>query len=165
MALAVDLQAQEFTLTTTTGKPVVLSEALKRGPAVLSFFKVGCPVCQYAFPYIERLWQIHKAEPVSFIGISQDSLADTEAFMKKYGVTFPVLLDDPRGYRVSNAYKLTNVPTVYLVDRDGSIRISSVGWVRKEMEDVNLQLSMMDPGQQQFPIFKSGEEIAEFKAG
>lgn len=165
MALAVDVQAQEFALATTSGKSVALSQTLKRGPAVLAFFKVGCPVCQYAFPYIERLWQIHKTEPVSFIGISQDNLADTEAFMEKYGVTFPVVLDDSRGYKVSNAYMLTNVPTVYLVDRDGSIRVSSVGWVRKEMEEVNLQLSMMAPGQQQLPVFKSGEEIAEFRAG
>jgi peroxiredoxin len=165
MSLAVDVQAQEFTLKSTTGESLVLSEILKRGPAVLAFFKVGCPVCQYAFPYIERLWQIHKTEPVSFVGISQDKLADTKAFVKQYGVTFPAALDDPHGYKVSNAYKLTNVPTVYLVDRDGSIRVSSVGWVRKELEDINLQLSMMAPGRQQFPVFKSGEEIAEFRAG
>lgn len=165
MALATDVQAQEFALTSTTGKPIILSEILKRGPAVLAFFKVGCPVCQYAFPYIERLAQLHKAEPVSFVGISQDNLADTQAFMKKYGVTFTVALDDPQRYIVSNAYKLTNVPTVYLVDRDGSIRVSSVGWLRKEIEDINLQLSMMNPRQQQFAVFKSGEDVAEFKAG
>jgi peroxiredoxin len=165
MALAVDMPAQEFALKSTTGKSLVLSELLKRGPVVLAFFKVGCPVCQYAFPYIERLWQIHKTEPVSFVGISQDKLADTEAFMKQYGVTFPVVLDDPHGYKVSNAYKLTNVPTVYLVDRDGSIRVSSVGWVRKELEDINLQLSMTAPSKQKFPVFKSGEEIVEFRAG
>lgn len=165
MALATDVQAQEFALTSTTGKPIILSEILKRGPAVLAFFKVGCPVCQYAFPYIERLAQLHKAEPVSFVGISQDNLADTQAFMKKYGVTFTVALDDPQRYIVSNAYKLTNVPTVYLVDRDGSIRVSSVGWLRKEIEDINLQLSIMNPSQQQFAVFKSGEEVAEFKAG
>lgn len=165
MALATDVQAQEFSLTTTTGKSIILSETLKRGPAVLAFFKVGCPVCQYAFPYIERLWKNHKTEPVTFLGISQDNLADTEAFVKNYGVTFPVALDDPKRYVVSNAYKLTNVPTVYLIDRDGFIRVSSVGWLRKELEDVNLQLSMMDPNQQRFQLFKSGEDIAEFKAG
>jgi peroxiredoxin len=165
MALPSGAKAQEFALTSTTGKPVILSELMKRGPVVLAFFKVSCPTCQYAFPYLERLAQLHKPEAVSFLGISQDNLADTQAFMKKYGVTFTVAVDDSQRYIVSNAYKLTNVPTAYLVDRDGKIQVSSVGWARKDIEDLNLKLSMMDAAQQQHPIFKPGEEVAEYKAG
>lgn len=165
MALPCDVKAPEFALTSTAGKPLILNDLLARGPAVLSFFKVSCPVCQYAFPYIERLRQVHKTEPVSFIGISQDNAADTEAFIKQYGITFPVALDDPRRYIVSNAYKLTNVPTVYLIDQDGEIQVSSVGWARRDMEQLNLKLSMMNPAQQQHPIFKPSEDVAEFKAG
>ena len=165
MALPCDIEAPDFALSTTTGKRVNLSEVLKRGPAVLAFFKVGCPVCQYTFPYLERMSQVHKPEPVSFLGISQDQLSDTQAFIQQYGVTFPVVLDEAPRYIASNAYKLTNVPTIYLVDRSGEIVVSSVGWARTEMEEINLKLSMMDPARQQFPIFKPGEEIAEFKAG
>ena len=165
MALACDVKAEEFALTSTTGKPLLLSKLITRGPVVLAFFKVSCPVCQYAFPYLERLFQVHKTEPVSFIGISQDNLSDTQAFIKRYGLTFTVALDEAPRYTVSNAYKLTNVPTAYLVDRDGDIQVSSVGWARKDMEEINLKLSMMDPAQQQHPIFRAGEEVAEFKAG
>lgn len=165
MALPCDIEAPDFALSTTTGKPVILSEVLKRGPGLLAFFKVGCPVCQYAFPYLERMSQVHKPEPVSFLGISQDSLSDTQAFIQKYGLTFPVALDEAPRYIASNSYKLTNVPTIYLVDRTGDIQVSSVGWSRMDMEEINLKLSMMDPAQQQFPIFKPGEDIAEFKAG
>lgn len=161
MALPASVKAPEFSLTTTSGKPVTLSELTKRGPVVLAFFKVGCPTCQYAFPYLERLFQAHKSEPVSFLGISQDDAADTRAFVKQYGVTFPVALDDPQRYIVSNAYKLTNVPTVYLVGQDGKIQMSSVGWARRDIEDLNLKLS----NQQQHSIFKPGEEVAEYKAG
>lgn len=165
MALSSGAKAQEFTLTSTTGKPLVLSELTKRGPVVLAFFKVSCPTCQYAFPYFERMSRVHKPEAVSFVGISQNNLADTQAFMKQYGVTFPVAIDDSSRYIVSNAYKLTNVPTAYLVDRDGKIQVSSVGWARKDIEEINTKLSMMDPAQQPYPIFKPGEEVAEFKAG
>jgi len=165
MALANGAKAQEFALTSTTGQPVILSELIKRGPVVVAFFKVSCPTCQYAFPYFQRLSQVHKPEAVSVVGISQNDLSDTEAFMKKYGVTFPVAIDDSRHYAVSNAYKLTNVPTAYLVDRDGKIQVSSVGWARKDIEEINLKLSMMDPAQKPHPIFKPGEEVAEYKAG
>jgi peroxiredoxin len=165
MALPCDIQAPDFTLTTTTGKSVALSDLLKRGPAVLAFFKISCPVCQYAFPFVERMWQVHKTEPVSFLGISQDSLSDTQSFIKQYGITFQVALDKSPAYIASNAYKLTNVPTIYLVDRDGDIQVSSVGWSRKDMEEMNLKLSMVNPAQEQLRVFKPGEEVAEFKAG
>ena len=165
MALPTGMKAPEFALTTTSGKPAILSALIKRGPVVLAFFKVGCPTCQYAFPYLDRLFQVHTPEPVSFLGISQDNAADTQAFVKRYGVTFPVALDDAQRYIVSNDYKLTNVPTVYLVDRDGEIQVSSVGWARRDIDELNLKLSMMDPAQQRHPIFKPGEEIAEYKAG
>ena len=165
MALPCDVQAPDFALTSTAGKPVILSDVLKRGPAVLAFFKISCPVCQYAFPFIERMWQVHKPEPVTFLGVSQDSLSDTQSFIKQYRLTFPVVLDESPRYVASNEYKLTNVPTIYLVDRDSEILVSSVGWSRQDMEELNLKLSMMDPAKQQFPIFKPGEEVAEFKAG
>ena len=161
MALPAGVKAPEFALTTTSGRPVTLSELTKRGPAVLAFFKVSCPTCQYAFPYIERLFQAHKSGPVSFLAISQNNAAETQAFVKQYGVTFPVAIDDPQRYIVSNAYKLTNVPTIYLVDRDRKIQVSSVGWARMDIENLNLKLS----NQQQHPIFKPGEEVAEYKAG
>src|SRR5947209_10397082 len=108
MALSVGVKAPDFTLETTTAKRVFLPELLKGGAAVLAFFKVGCPTCQYAFPYFDRLFQLHKDERVTFLGISQDDASNTEAFVKKYGVTFPVALDDPKQYLASNAYKLTN---------------------------------------------------------
>lgn len=165
MAVASGIKAPDFALTSTKGKSLILSDLLKNGPALLAFFKVSCPVCQYAFPFLERLWEIHKSDPVTVIGISQDNEADTEHFIKKYGVTFHVALDNPARYIVSNAYKLTNVPTVYLIDRDGEIQVSSVGWSRQDIDEINLKLSMMNPAQQPVSLFKVGEEIAAFKAG
>ncbi len=165
MALACGIRAPEFALTSTSGKPLILSEVLSHGPVVLAFFKVSCPVCQYAFPFLERMWQVHKTEAVTFIGVSQDNANETASFVKKYGITFQVALDDPARYVVSNAYKLTNVPSVFLVNRDGDIEVSSIGWSRKDMEEINLKLSMMNAAQRQHPIFRAGEDVAEFKAG
>ena len=164
-ALSPRTDAPDLALNTTTRKPFVLSEALTRGPVVLAFFKVSCPTCQYAFPYLDRIYRAHKTEPLTIVGISQNDLKDTETFIKQYGITFPVLLEDTKRYKVSNAYGLTNVPTVFLVSRDQEVEMTIVGWSRSEVEDLNLRLSMMAPNQQTVPIFKPGEQIAEFKAG
>lgn len=164
-ALAAGVKAPEFALSTLDGKPFVLSQVLERGPVVLAFFKVSCPTCQYAFPYLERLYQVHKANPVTIVGISQDNKADTGAFCRQFGVTFPILLDEPPRYRVSNDCGLSNVPTIFLVGHDRTIELSSVGWVRSEMEQLNSKLAMESAMQKSVPIFRAGDEVAEFKAG
>src|SRR5579864_4220407 len=102
-ALDAGVRAPEFSLPTADGKQVTLHDALKKGPVLLAFFKVSCPVCQYAFPFYQRMYQANRDAGVSFIGVSQDNARDTQAFMKEFGITFPVALDDPANYAVSNA--------------------------------------------------------------
>src|SRR5512133_2681491 len=109
-ALSAGKTAPDFSLPAMDGSIFSLADALKRGPVVLAFFKISCPVCQYAFPFLERIYQAHRGEKVSVIGISQNDKSGTAAFMREYGVTFPVLLDNAPRYPVSNAYGLTNVP-------------------------------------------------------
>jgi peroxiredoxin len=164
-ALSPKTTAPDFSLTTVSGKPFALSEALSRGPVVLAFFKVSCPTCQYAFPYFDRIFRAHKTEPVTFVGVSQNDLKDTETFIKQYGITFPVLLEDTKRYKVSNSYGLTNVPTVFLISPEQEIEMTIVGWSRAEVEELNSRLSMIAPDQQSVPIFKPGEQVAEYKAG
>src|SRR5256885_4072495 len=47
-----------------------------------------------------------------------------------------LLLDDTEIYPASNAYGLTNVPTMFWISEDGDIEISSVGWSRQDFEEV-----------------------------
>ncbi len=163
-ALTAGTQAPEFTLLTTEGRSWSLAEACQRGPVVLAFFKVSCPVCQFALPYVQRLFEAYPDDRVSVIGVSQNSLKETLAFRRDYGVSFPVLLDDTHKFPVSNSYGLTNVPTVFLVGRDGVIRVSSVGWARRDIENVNADLAQAAAISRQ-KVFHPGEDVPEFKAG
>ena len=163
-ALTAGTQAPEISLSTLDGKKFNLREALQRGPVLAAFFKVSCPVCQYTFPYLERLHKAYGDQKVTIVGISQDDRRNTEAFLKEFGVTFPTLLDDPKGYAVSNAYGLTNVPTMFLIGQDSEIEVSSVGWFKKEIEEINQKLaeSQKTPPR---PLFQAGEEVRDFRAG
>src|SRR5437763_8379614 len=114
-ALDPGVKAPEVTLPLLSGGNFSLREALARGPVLLAFFKISCPVCQFAFPYFERLYKSYGKGPVTIMGVSQDNAADTRRFAQEFGVTFPIALDDTRSYPVSNAYGLTNVPTLFLV--------------------------------------------------
>jgi peroxiredoxin len=140
-----------------------LQAALQRGPVLAAFFKVSCPTCQYTLPYLERLYKAH-GDKIAIVGISQNDQRDTAAFLKEYGVTFPTLLDDPNGYTVSNAYGLTNVPSLFLIGQDGHIEITSVGWVKQEVEDINRRLA--EAQKAALPaIFQPGEDVRDFRAG
>jgi peroxiredoxin len=163
-ALATGARAPEFELKTLEGKRFSLSEELARGPVVLAFFKVSCPTCQYAMPFLERLYKAYKNKGVTLVGISQNDAKETAAFGKDFGVTFPMLLDDTRAYPVSNAYGLTHVPTIFWIAEDGEIEVSSVGWVRADFEQVNRKMAEMgkiSPA----AVFKSGEDVRDFRAG
>jgi peroxiredoxin len=164
-ALTAGNQAPDFSLPAVEGGEVFsLRPALQRGPVLAAFFKVSCPTCQYTFPYLERLHKAHGDEKVTVVGISQNNRKETAAFLKEYGVTFPTLMDDPNGYLVSNAYGLTNVPTLFLIGQDGKIEISSIGWVKQEIEKINRKLATSQQSAA-VPIFQPGEEVRDFRAG
>jgi peroxiredoxin len=163
-ALREGTKAPDFSLPAVDGGTFSLPDALQRGPVVAVFFKVSCPVCQYAFPFFERLQKEFGSQKVALVGISQDDKGSTAAFLKEYGVTFPALLDDPAGYVVSNAYGLTNVPSWFLIAPDGEIKISSVGWVRADMDDLNRRLADVHRTSLR-RLFHPGDNVSDFRAG
>jgi len=163
-ALTAGTKAPEFELKAMDGKRFVLRDELARGPLVLAFFKVSCPVCQYAFPFLERLERAYGHQGVRIFGVSQDDPKHTAAFTKEFGVTFPVLLDDRETYPVSNAYGLTNVPTLFWIAQDGEIEVSSVGWVKADFIEISrkmAELGKIAPA----AVFKPGEDVRDFRAG
>jgi peroxiredoxin len=164
VALTAGTNAPDFELRAMDGRRFVLRDELAHGPLVLVFFKVSCPTCQYALPFFERLERAYGHAGVRIIGVSQNDPAQTQKFVKEFGVTFPVLLDDTETYPASNAYGLTNVPTVFWIAQDGEIELSSVGWAKADFEEIGRKMA----GARNIPaaaVFKPGEDVREFRAG
>ncbi|MEK7409545.1 MAG: TlpA disulfide reductase family protein [Acidobacteriota bacterium] len=148
--------APDFQLRDLDGQPRPLQELLARGPAVLAFFKITCPVCQYTFPFLERLHQAGSA--VQFVGVSQDSVRDTREFNRDCGVTFPTLLDEAaQGYPASNGFGISVVPSLILVEPDGKIAWTSDGFSRDDLEALGRRVGASP--------FQHGERIPDFKPG
>ena len=163
-ALEAGQTAPAFSLPLSSGGNFSLAEALRRGPVVLAFFKVSCPVCQFAFPYIERIHQAAKGKNITIIGVSQNTRADTEAFAREFRLTLPIALDDPSRYPVSNAYGLTNVPSVFYIAKDGEIEVSSVGWSKADLEQIARQVGEQAPAEK-VEFLRAGEDVPAFRAG
>ena len=154
-ALTPGKKAPAFSLADTKGKERSLQDWLARGQTLVAFFKVSCPTCQYTFPFLERL----NGSPVNLVGISQDDDSKTEDFNRQFGVRFPVLLDEAgRDYPTSNAFGITNVPTLFLVEPDGRISLTSVGFVKADLEEIARRTGAKT-------LFHRDEKIEAFRAG
>jgi peroxiredoxin len=161
--LPADVQAPAIELEDTEGRKVAVADLLKRGPVLAAFYKVSCPVCQFTFPFIERLHKAYESRPVAILGISQDNAADTKEFAAEYGLTFPSLVD-AEGYPASNAYGLTNVPSLFLIAPDGTISASLTGFDKKGLEDISAKIAKhlsITPA----AVFQPGENVPDNKPG
>ncbi|HZP16821.1 MAG TPA: TlpA disulfide reductase family protein [Terriglobales bacterium] len=163
-ALSAGTRAPHFELPAVDGSKFSLQDALSQGPVLAVFFKVSCPVCQYAFPYFERIHRTYGGGKLRVVGLSQNEKKDTSEFIRRYGITFPVLLDNTKTFPVSNAYGLTNVPTAFWIAEDGEIEVASVGWVKQEFEEIARKAAAAT-GNAPKPLFQAAEQIADFRAG
>ncbi len=155
--------APGFSLKPLDNKEYSLNTLLERGPVIASFFKSSCPVCQFTFPFLERLYKRYGGDGVTFLGISQDDARATQNFAKEYGVTFPLLLDES-GYPVSNAYGLTNVPAIFLIDTGGTVKVSSMGFDKKDLETIAAHLAERKKISLA-PLFRPDEVVPSNKPG
>ena len=155
--------APGFSLKALDNKEYSLNTLVERDPVVAELFKASHTVCQFTFPFRERLNKRYGGDGVTFLGISQDDARATQNFAKEYGLTFPMLLDE-NSYPVSNAYGLTNVPTIFLIDTDGTVKVSSMGFDKKDLETIAANLAERKKISLA-PLFRSDEVVPANKPG
>jgi len=151
-------KAPDFRLEDLGGGQKTLGELLSDGPVLLAFFKVSCPTCQFTLPFLERIYRGAAAGSVRVFAVSQDDAEATREFHSEFGITMPTLLDSARNrYPASNAYGLTHVPSMFLIERDRTISWALVGFSRKEIQTLGEKLGV-NP-------FRPGEPVPESKSG
>ena len=106
--------------------------------------------------HIWSAWQ--RARAIQVIGISQDDAGSTHGFSERFGVTFPTLLDQRQdGYPASNAYGISSVPSLFLVEPDGRISKSFSGFSKGDLEEVGERAGVAPFGpEDRVPDFKAG---------
>jgi peroxiredoxin len=136
-AVAVNRPAPDFTLSGLDGRSVSLSDY--RGKVVVvNVWATWCPPCVDEMPSLEKLYQEFKNESFEILAVSIDSdgIAAVPPFMKKHGLTFPVLLDSKAAIRSS--YRTTGVPETFIIDKKGFLVKKVIGplnWAAPEVLD------------------------------
>ena len=119
--------APDFSLKSLDGQQVSLSQ-FKGHPVLINFWASWCPPCRLEMPDLVKAYTAHKAEGFVLLGLnatSLDSLPDVKAFVKEFGMTFPVLLDEDGS--VAALYRLRGLPLSVFVDRQGIISRLNIG--------------------------------------
>ena len=161
--LEAGVAAPDFTLNDVDGKPHSLSDALKSGPVLAAFFKISCPICQFTFPFIERIFERYGGGKAQIWGISQDDARDTKDFYKEFDLSFPALPDGDC-YPVSNLYRITNVPSLFLIEPDGKISISVTGFSKKDLDEIAKRFAATS-NKLAIPLFAPSDIVPDYKPG
>ncbi len=131
-------KATVFTLTTLDKQKISLSQ-FQGKPVILNFWASWCVSCREEARILEATYEKWKDKGAVFIGVAiNDTPEDAAAFIKKYGKTYLLGLDDEKGSIALN-YGVTAVPETFLINEQGVVIDKIIGPVTEKQLDTFLQ--------------------------
>lgn len=118
--------APTFTLKDLSGREVSLSDF--RGKVVLlDFWATWCPPCLLSIPHLNALHRAYGERGFEILGINLDQgdPDNLSAFVEKMKITYPILIGTSE---VTKQYGVNPIPTGFLVDREGHLRVRIIGF-------------------------------------
>jgi DsbE subfamily thiol:disulfide oxidoreductase len=135
------LDAPSFELRDTTGKVWNLAD-LKGKVVLVNFWATWCDTCKEEKPSLVNLVNSEK-ENDKFVFVSvlfRDDPAKVPAYLKQYGYSFPVLIDEGN---VAKAYGLTGVPETFLIDKKGVLREKVIGPIQWDTPEIKALIAKL----------------------
>ena len=87
---------------------------------VINVWASWCSPCRAEAPALEELSKAHPE--VQFIGIlTRDSLVSARAFVERFGITYPTLIDDSILVKFHGQLTPNAIPTTLIIDKDNRI--------------------------------------------
>jgi peroxiredoxin len=135
--LAVGAAAPEFRLADVFGADRSYGSEGRGKPLLLAFFSVFCEPCNAELSILQKIRQKYGGGlDVAAVSLDGEVLKSTVAgFAKQEGYTFRVLMDEVterQTFRVAESYRVTEMPTLYLVDGSGRIAFAGTGLVAED---------------------------------
>jgi thiol-disulfide isomerase/thioredoxin len=114
----------------TGGKALTLADLHGKVVAV-EMWTGGCINCINTLPYVKQWDAKYRAKGLVVVGVHSPEFAHehsqqyVQQSIAKEGIKYPVVMDND--FKIWDAYKNVYWPTLYLVDKHGSIRYTHIG--------------------------------------
>lgn len=137
-------KAPNFKLEDIEGNLFELNAETGEHPILLSFWATWCKPCVEEMFEYNKIYSDLKSRGLKMFAISTDNektVSKVKPFVKSKGYSFPVLLDT--NSEVARKYYTQAVPFTVLIDKNGNIIYSHLGYmkgdevqVKKKIEDI-----------------------------
>ena len=112
--------AANFQAETPEGKPISLGE-YKGKIVILTFWATWCEPCKKEMPEIQAAYEKHKEDGLVVLAVNFGEKGEVaDAFVKKMGLTFPIVVD--RRANIAERYGVVSLPVTFFIDPNGIIR-------------------------------------------
>ncbi len=136
-------KAPDFTFETAPGKTQKLSD-LKGKVVWINFFATWCSPCREELPILQKevfdKYKNNKNFVLIILG-REHSWDEINKFIKEQGLTMPFFPDPER--KVFSVYAKQNIPRNFIIDKDGKIAISTVGYEKEEFKKTEQKLATL----------------------
>ena len=131
--------APDFSLPLINKEGKVNLEDLKGRVVYVDFWATWCPPCRKSFPWMEEMHTRYHEDGLTIVAISVDAKYElAEKFIRELNPSFISAHDS--GKKVSKLYKLRAMPSSYLIDRNGNIIRTHLGFRTSRANKVEAEI-------------------------
>jgi peroxiredoxin len=126
----VEYAAPELSLQNINGTTESLVD-YREDVVLVNNWATWCPPCKAEMPTLVAFYNAHQSDGLMIIAIEAGEAKDeVQRFVEQYQMPFAVWLD-PQGKAV-NAFKNQGLPSSYVIDRSGVVRLMWTGEINRE---------------------------------
>ncbi|WP_375561810.1 redoxin domain-containing protein [Bernardetia sp. OM2101] len=131
--------APKFETQDVEGNSQTIEKHTKNSKVVMLYFWADwCPTCKQEFPETQSYYEKLQKEGLEILAINVKQPKEaSEKFKEQFGATFPMLIDVDG--KISDLYKVEELPTNFFIDKEGKIIRKIVGWVSEQQAEVILK--------------------------
>lgn len=128
---AADYPAPALTLNDLDGNPRSLADY--RGQVVLvNLWATWCPPCVDELPTLNDFYRDYAGDGFLLVGVNDgEELSVVKDYVTRTGLDFPIWTDPT--YLSESAFGTMNLPSSYVIDRQGRVRLQWIGAINRAM--------------------------------